>query len=206
MKNIEIKRAAIMGGTFDPIHYGHLLAAERVREELNLDCIFFIPSGNPPHKDYDGMASSVHRYNMVECAVTSNPFFKILDIEINRDGYSYTIDTVNQLIELMGSRCKLYFIIGADNAGDILNWKNARELITKIEFIAVTRPGQWEEKLKYNVSVLRDEGCSIEVLEMPLVPITSTEIRKRVKNNKSVRYLVPEEVGKYIYKNNLYKS
>ncbi len=200
----NFSRAAIMGGTFDPVHYGHLIAAESVKERMNLDCIFFIPAGSPPHKSYEGMASSIHRYNMVDCAVRTNPSFKISDIEIKRKGYSYTIDTVRQLSGILPAGCKAYFVVGADNAGEIMKWKDAQELIKKVDFLVVTRPGGWESGLKDKVDMLRNAGCSIDVVEIPMIPITSTEIRDRVKNRRSIKYMVPECVEQYIYENNLY--
>ncbi len=204
MDACNFSRAAVMGGTFDPVHYGHLLAAESVKEKLNLDCIFFIPAGNPPHKSYEGMASPIHRYNMVDCAVRPNPSFRISDIEVKREGYSYTIDTVNQLSTILPKGCKAYFVLGADNAGDILRWKDALELIKRIDFLVVTRPGGWENGLKEELNILSNAGCNIDVVEIPMIPITSTEIRDRVKSRRSIRYMVPECVEQYIYENRLY--
>ena len=206
MKNSHIKKAAIMGGTFDPIHYGHLLAAERVREEFDLDRIFFIPTGNPPHKSYKNRACADDRYKMTAYAVDSNPYFELLDIEVKREGYSYTIDTVNQLKELLSTDYNLYFIVGADNAGDILNWKRAGELLKEIEFIIVTRPGKWEESFNDDITKIRELGGKVNVLEIPLIPIKSTEIRERIINGKSIRYIVPREVEDYINENGLYKN
>lgn len=194
----------ILGGTFDPIHYGHLFCAERVREEFNLECVYFIPSGNPPHKHYKEMASALHRYRMVELAVKSNPYFKVLDIELKREGYSYTIDTINQLHELFRGKVKFYFIIGADNITDIPNWKNSEELIKKLEFIAVTRPGKWKDEFELGIKMLENKGCKINVISIPLIFISSTEIRERIKANKTIKYMVPEEVEKYIIDNKLY--
>ena len=205
MKNSHIKKVAIMGGTFDPIHYGHLLAAERVREEFELDCIFFIPSGNPPHKSYEKMASAEDRYKMVESAVESNPKFEILDVEVRREGYSYTIDTVKQLKELLGADCNVCFIVGADNAGDILSWKKSSELIKEIEFIIVNRPGEWEERFKDNIAKIIENGAKVNVLEIPMVPINSTEIRERIRSGKSISYILPKEVEDYINENRLYR-
>lgn len=206
MANEKSFRVAVIGGTFDPIHYGHLLAAERTREELGLDCVYFIPSGTPPHKKYDGMASAFHRYNMASIAVETNPFFKILDIEIKREGYSYTIDTMEQLRGMMPSACSMYFIIGSDNMTDIPNWKNAEELAAKTEFAVVTRPGDWQEGLEQNARELRERGFGITLVRTPLVSVNSTDIRERIKDGRSIRYMVPQGVEKYIYDNNLYKQ
>lgn len=198
------KKVGLIGGTFDPVHYGHLLAAERAREEYNLEEVYFIPAANPPHKNYSGMADSQSRFKMVREAIKNNPDFKISGIEFERTGYSYTIDTVNTFIDEMGSECKIYFIIGTDNVGEILNWKNAGELIKKVEFIAMTRPGIWEEDLIVNLDKLKKNGCKINVVEMPLIHIESTDIRERVKNGQSIKYLVPENIEKYISQKKLY--
>lgn len=206
MKKIQLNKVALMGGTFDPIHLGHLFAAERVREEFNLDCIFFIPAGIPSHKSYKEMASSNDRYKMTESAIDSNPYFEISDIELRREGYSYTIDTVNQMKKLLSPDCKLYFIIGTDNAGEILSWKRADELIREIEFIVVIRPGESEETFKDELVKVRNNGGTVNVLKTPMVPIKSTEIRERVNKGKSIRYMVPKEIQDYIQKNKLYRN
>ena len=206
MKEGEITSAAIMGGTFDPIHYGHLLAAERVREELCLQRIFFIPSGNPPHKSYEEMANAIERYDMVQLAIASNPYFEVMDIELKREGYSYTVDTISELSKLLGSKCKIYFIIGADNVLEIESWKNSAQLIKEVEFIVVPRPGKFEEQVKDKIIELRNKGVRIKVIEIPLVPIKSTDIRERVKSNRSIRHMVPEKVEAYIKQNNLYST
>ena len=206
MEKEKITSIAIMGGTFDPIHYGHLLAAERVREELCLQRIFIIPSGNPPHKNYEEMALAIHRYNMVKYAALSNPYFEVMDIELKREGYSYTIDTIHELSNRLGSKYKLYFIIGADNVLEIESWKESDQLIKKVQFIVVSRPGRFEEQVKDKIIELRNKGCRIKVIEIPLVPIKSTDIRNRVKTNRSIRYMVPEKVETYIKQNNLYNT
>ncbi|MGE5472934.1 MAG: nicotinate-nucleotide adenylyltransferase [Ignavibacteriales bacterium] len=198
------KRIGLIGGTFDPVHFGHLLAAERAREEYGLEKVYFIPSANPPHKNYKGMAEAQNRFEMVEIAIRDNPYFEISDAEFVRAGYSYTIDTVNEFIHLIGQECKIYFIIGTDNVSEIKTWKNADELMKKVEFIVMTRPGKWEEDLAGNLNKLREDGCRISVVEMPLIHIESTSIRNRINNGLSIRYIVPEEIEKYILNNKLY--
>ncbi|MGE5328419.1 MAG: nicotinate-nucleotide adenylyltransferase [Deltaproteobacteria bacterium] len=198
------KKIGLIGGTFDPIHFGHLLAAERAREEYSLEKVYFIPSANPPHKNYYEMAESKSRFEMVETAIKDNLYFEISDMEFVRTGYSYTIDTVNAFADLMGQDCKIYFIIGTDNVGQILGWKNADELMKKVEFIAMTRPGKWEEELVLNMNKLKEKGCRINIVEMPLIHIESTDIRNRINNGLSVKYIVPEEVERYIIDNKLY--
>lgn len=200
----KYKKIGLIGGTFDPVHFGHLLAAERAREEYNLEKVYFIPSANPPHKNYQGMADAKNRFEMVEAAIKDNPYFEISDVEFIRTGYSYTIDTVNEFIDIMGQDCKIYFIIGTDNISKILSWKNADQLMKKVEFIAMTRPGKWEQDFIININRLKENGCRINVVEMPLIHIESTSVRIRINNGQSIRYIVPEEVEKYILENKLY--
>jgi len=204
MEKEHIKRAGIMGGTFDPIHIGHLIAAERAREEFGLDCVFFIPAGKPPHKSYKEMASSTDRLNMVKVAVEDNSNFRLLDIEISREGSSYTIDTIKQVKEMFEID-DLYFIVGADNAREILKWRSAEELIKLVKFLVIARPGEWDENFIYDITNLRDNGGYIEILEVSPIPIASTNIRHRVKSNKSIKYMVTKDVEDYIYNNGLYK-
>jgi len=200
----KYKKIGLIGGTFDPLHFGHLLAAERAREEYKLEKVYFIPSANPPHKNYQGMAQPQDRFEMVEMAIKDNPYFEISDIEFVRTGYSYTIDTVNAFINIMGQDCKIYFIIGTDNVGEILRWKNADELMKKVEFIAMTRPGKWEEELVKNLNRLNENKCRINIVEMPLIHIESTDIRGRVEKGRSIKYLVPSDIEKYILTKKIY--
>jgi len=204
MRPQKHKKIGLIGGTFDPVHFGHLLAAERAREEYGLEKVYFIPSANPPHKSYKGMAEAQNRFEMVEMAIRDNPYFQISNMEFLSKGYSYTIDTVNAFIDLMGQNCKIYFIIGTDNVGEILGWKNADELIKKVEIIAMTRPGKWEEELVQNLNILKERECRINIVEMPLIHIESTNIRKRVNNGLSIKYIMPEDIEKYIIEKKLY--
>lgn len=204
--NMSNDKIAIMGGTFDPIHIGHLIAAERVHEELGVDYIYFIPSNIPPHKNYENMADSSQRYNMVELAIKSNPRFKISDIELKRQGNSYTIDTIRELKKTLITDTTIYFIIGADNASAILRWKEAEELLKIVELVIVTRPGKWENGFESEINLLKNSGGTVHVIEIPLISVSSGEIRNRVRNNKRIEYLVPEEVKEYIYENKLYTT
>ena len=137
-KGIKI---GICGGTFDPVHLGHLAVAELVRCEFGLDKILFIPSGKPPHKDIDSVTDPIHRLKMVQCAVSTNPGFEAVSIEVERLGYTYTVDTLNQLHELYPEGTEFYYIIGADVVMDLLKWKNAEEVFKLTRFIALMRPG-----------------------------------------------------------------
>ncbi|WP_058485330.1 nicotinate-nucleotide adenylyltransferase [Defluviitalea phaphyphila] len=210
MRNINknyssLKSLAIMGGTFDPIHYGHLVTAEAVRYKYNIDKVLFMPAGNPPHKEYDKITHSEHRYLMGVLATATNPYFDVSRMEIDRKGVTYTIDTIKSLRQMYGEEIELYFITGADAIKEIFTWKNPEELFKLCTFVAVTRPEYYKEELIEKVKTIRNEYESkIHFLEVPALSISSTDIRNRVKNKMPIKYLVPESVENYIYKFNLY--
>ena len=197
-------RIGIMGGTFDPIHLGHLAMAESVREIFELDEILFIPSARPPHKVEKNIAPEVHRLMMTYLATQSNEKFQVSPMEILRDGLSYTLDTMNQLEKKFGTNAELFFIIGADSMLDLPNWHKAKELVAKVHFIATTRPGV-EINLDEVKNFFGEDAKNIRQVAVAGLEISSTDIRERVKNNKSIKYLVPESVEEYILKENLYK-
>ncbi|MDI6734697.1 MAG: nicotinate-nucleotide adenylyltransferase [bacterium] len=184
----------ILGGTFNPIHYGHLLAAEEARQRFNLQEVIFVPCARPPHKNQPDIAGPEDRYKMTCLAISSNKYFKASDIEIKRGGPSYSEDTLREFKKIYGEDVQLYFIIGADAIAELDTWKNVEKLPQLCQFIAVNRPG-------YNLK----SGDFAYILEIPGVDISSTAIRQRIKQGKSIKYLVPEEVEKYIYKHRLYK-
>ncbi len=197
------QRLGIMGGTFDPIHFGHLLAAETARQVFHLQQIIFIPTGNPPHKKQGSSATAEQRWQMTRFAVDGNPYFSTSRMEIEREGFSYSFDTVCALQEQY-PQAELYFIVGADAILELPTWKRVDELLTKCHFIATFRPG-------YDLQALQDilPGKAFErisFLAMPAMDISSTDIRKRLKNGISIKYLLPQKVEDYIYKNNLYDA
>ena len=199
------KRIAIMGGTFDPIHMGHLVTAEAVRHEFDIDEVIFVPTGNPPHKDNVNVTSAEHRYLMTALATAGNVQFQVSRIEIDRIGTTYTIDTIKELKETYGKDSKLYFITGADAVQQILTWKNSEELLTLCTFVAVTRPGYDKSELMDKVEELRRQyGSAIQFLEVPALSISSSDIRNRVKENRPIKYLVVGAVETYIQKHRLY--
>lgn len=199
------KKIGISGGTFDPIHYGHLITAERVKEKFNLDKILFIPAGTPPHKSINQVTEAEHRYNMVHSAVNDNPAFEVSRIEVDRKGYTYTVDTLSQLQESYGAGTEFYFIIGADVVSDLLNWKAPERVFSLCNFIAVFRPGYERKQFSEQISFLKKSySARIHTIDVPLIEISSTEVRNRVKNSLSIRYLVPHEVEQYIINNKLY--
>ena len=194
-----------MGGTFDPIHFGHLATAESVRENFALDEVLFIPSARPPHKVERHVTSEVHRLMMTYLATQSNEKFTVSPMEFLRDGLSYTLDTMNALVEKFGAAAELFFIIGADSMADLSKWYRARELVSKMHFIATKRPGV-EVDLPALTEFFGEESMThIHQVETPGLEISSTDIRARVKAGRSIKYLVPEVVEEYIAKERLYK-
>ena len=195
-------KLGIMGGTFNPIHHGHLAAAEFVRDEFKLNEILFVPSGQPPHKHKGEIASPEHRWMMALLATDTNEYFSVSSVEIDRGGESYTRDTILELKEIYGGKGDFYFITGADAIAEISTWHKTENLPELAKFIAVSRPGYKLDKDKIDPRFRR---CTY-LVEVPALAISSTEIRERIRRGKTIKYLVPEIVGKYIYKNKLYQQ
>jgi len=204
MKGNE-KKIGISGGTFNPIHLGHLIIAEMVRDRFGLNEVLFVPSGMPPHKNLSNVVSSEHRFEMVNKAVANNPYFKESRVEIDRKGYTYTVDTLKNLKEIYGNGTSLYYIIGADVLNDLPSWRNHEEVFKMCEFIAVLRPGNDMQGFKKQMEFLRDKYCAkIHFIDTPLIEISSTQIRDSIKAGRSIKYLVPDCVEEYIMLNRLY--
>ena len=197
-------KIGIMGGTFDPIHLGHLATAESVRESFLLDEILFIPAARPPHKLGKLVTDENHRLAMTILATRSNKFFRVSDMELKRTGLSYTLDTMNELHKMFGSSTELFFIIGADSLVDLSKWHAARELVEKCHFIATTRHG-----VDIDFSAVRNYfGAAasehIHRVTTPGLEISSTDIREKIRLGRSIKYLVPEAVEEYILRERLY--
>lgn len=196
-------RLGIMGGTFDPIHYGHLFVAEEARARFRLTNVLFVPNGHPPHKkDYD-LTPARHRYAMTLIATHGNQAFGCSPIELHRAGPSYSVDTLLQLRE-QNPDSELYYITGIDAVADILSWKRHEEVIQLATFIAATRPGFDLIKLKERLPLPYLER--ILLLGSTALGISSTDIRERVRQGLPIRYLLPEGVVEYIGKHNLYQE
>ena len=198
-------KIGIMGGTFDPIHLGHLATAESVRELFVLDEILFIPAARPPHKLARHVTDEHHRLAMTTLATHSNKFFRVSDMELKRTGLSYTLDTMNELHEQFGTTTELFFIIGADSLVDLSKWHEAKKLVERSHFIATTRPGvdvDFSATEKFFGSAASEH---IHRVTTPAIEISSTEIRERVKSGRSIKYLVPEVVEEYILREELYR-
>ena len=203
----EQSRIGIMGGTFDPIHYGHLAAAEAARVEFGLCKVIFMPAGNPPHKQSQKISDAEHRYRMTALATSSNSGFEVSRLEVDKAGITYTFDTMEELRSIYGEAPEIYFITGADAVLELLTWYKIGELLTLCKFIAVTRPGFDIWKLEQKIAEITSKyDGEIICLEVPLLEISSTDIRERIRSGKPVKYLLPEEVEAYIHKNGLYKE
>ncbi|MBC8588828.1 nicotinate-nucleotide adenylyltransferase [Paratissierella segnis] len=198
-------KIGLMGGTFNPIHMGHLIISEFIRVMFPLDKVIFIPSGLPPHKDND-IAEGSHRMAMVKLAINSNPYFDISQIELNRVGKSYTVDTIEEIKNIYPDN-ELYFIIGSDSLLDLTSWKDFESLVTKTNFLVYGRKENSEKSIIGRIDELKNKyNSSFYYIRGPLVEISSTLIRDRIKNQMSIKYLVPGKVEKYIYENHLYKG
>lgn len=188
-------RLGVMGGTFDPIHHGHLVAASEVASVFDLDEVVFVPTGQPWQKADKDVTAAEHRYLMTVVATASNPSFTVSRVDIDRPGPTFTIDTLRDL-KAERPDAELFFITGADAMAQILTWKNAEELWSLANFIGVTRPGH----------ELTGGGRDVSLLEVPAMAISSTDCRRRVSEDKPVWYLVPDGVVQYIAKYRLYRD
>jgi nicotinate-nucleotide adenylyltransferase len=217
-------KIGVFGGTFNPVHYGHLRAAEETREILGLDKVLFIPSGNPPLKSED-VADALKRYKMVRLAVVRNRFFDVLDIECVKSGKSYTVDTVGELLERYRS-ADLYFMLGTDAFLDIPNWWMPERLTAMVNFAVVSRPGMRFGELlsspyvkatkegfdplgrsgQGSLTIELSSGRKAELVQITPLDISSSDIRRRVKSGLSIKYLLPEDVESFIISNKLYSS
>jgi len=195
-------RLGIMGGTFDPIHYGHLAAAEEARVAFGLDRVTFIPCRQPPHKKDYPVTDPEHRYAMTVTATCANPHFVASRIELERPGPSYTLDTLRALRDAH-PQAELYFVTGADAVRELLTWREPQQLVALCRLVAVTRPGYDLAGLERDLGEL---ARGVAPLEAPGVNISSTQIRERVAQGRSIKYLTPAAVETYIAKHGLYRE
>lgn len=199
------RKIGIMGGTFDPIHLGHLILAEETRVRLNLDKVIFIPAGAPPHKEMTSILKPLHRYEMALLATVDNPYFQVSPFEINKREVSYTIDTIKYLKNIYDSST-LYFITGADSLVNINSWRNSKELLSLCKFVTAKRKGISNSKLDSVVNEINETfGETVYLLSIPYIEISSTDIRNRVRREESIKYYVTENVEAYIRKNKFYR-
>jgi nicotinate-nucleotide adenylyltransferase len=216
----EVERIGILGGTFDPVHYGHLRAAEEVRERFFLDKIIFMPAALPPHKRDRKVTAKEHRLEMVRKAVAGNPAFEVSDLECSREGASYSIETLKILKEGRGAGSEIYFILGSDAFSLIHTWRSYEDLFSMAHWIVVERPGPGKKgfgtlpesvrgSFRYNHGLkawIHRSGHTLRFCKLNALNISASEIRKLVESGRSIRYLVPEEVRLYIETHGLYKE
>lgn len=192
------RRIGIMGGTFDPVHHGHLVAASEVQSRFGLDEVVFVPTGQPWQKSDRFVTKAEDRYLMTVVATASNPVFSVSRVDIDRGGQTYTVDTLRDL-RAEYPDAELYFITGADALEQILTWRNAEELFTLAHFIGVTRPG-------YDLDDHHLPSGKVSLIEVTAMSISSTGIRERAQKGEPVWYLVPDGVVRYIDKRKLYRD
>lgn len=201
MSASRARRVGVMGGTFDPIHTGHLVTADEARHAFSLDEVVFVPAGWPWQKDRTEVAAPEHRYLMTVIATAADPAFRVSRIELDRDGPTYTIDTLRAL-KAERTDAELFFITGADAILQILTWKDPEAILREACFIAATRPGYDLDRLEKELPAGFEDRVS--VMEIPALAISSTDVRRRVREGRPIRYLVPAGVASYIEKNGLY--
>lgn len=192
-------KIGVLGGTFNPVHAGHLILAEELREKLRLDKVIFIPTFIPPHKKTRDIAAAAQRLAMVRLAIRGNPCFSVSDVEIRRKGASYTIDTIRQLKKTF-PRDELVFIIGSDLLQYLDEWKDIGEVTKLVKFVVATRPGFPLENLR----TVSARYTNISTVPIRAVDISGFQVRECIRKGRSFRYLVPEAVHRYIVKNKVY--
>ena len=196
-----MKRIGVLGGAFNPVHLAHLIIAEDVRQQMHLDKILFIPYSKPPHKDHDELIKAEDRLNMIKLAIEDNPYFEVSDIEIKRgeNSLTYTVDTLMELREIhKAEQVKFYLLIGMDNLIELHTWKDPGKLFLLSEVVVINRPGYLIQNVK------NDYNRKVTFVPAPNIDISSTDIRFKIKEKKSIKYLVPKAVEEYIIKNKLY--
>ncbi len=199
-------RLGIYGGTFDPVHYGHLLLAEQAREQCRLDKVWFVPARPPPHKAADGITPAAARIDMLDFALAGCPEFVVSRVEADRDGPSYMVDTLQQLTDDDPAR-ELFLLIGADSLNDLPTWREPQRILELATVVAVNRGPFDEASLRRAASGLGSENADrIRFVEMPGVDISASDIRRRARAGRSIRFLTPRPVATYITEWGLYPS
>ena len=199
-------RRGILGGTFDPVHTGHLILAQEVLLRLGLDEIWFIPTGLPWMKRDEPVTAREHRLAMVELAIAGNPAFQLSTIELDRPGETYTVDTLDALRAGPMANDEVLFIMGADTLQTMQRWKAPKRILEQARLVVAMRPGHGAVNLDALTAIDPAASERVMVVQMPLIEISGTELRRRMSLGEPVRYLVPDAVGDYIERNNLYRG
>jgi nicotinate-nucleotide adenylyltransferase len=197
-------RLGIMGGTFDPVHMGHLVCAEQARDALNLDGVLFMPTGNPVFKKHSKVTDAADRVTMCRLATVNNPYFDVSALEVDRGGDTYTVDTLETLRAHFPVNVELYFIAGADAIETLPTWRDAHKLAKLANFVGLNRPRSANLRTSLVGKELRAAGFRTLFVEAPLFELSSSDIRTRIRGNRSVRYLIPPAVLEYIESAGLY--
>jgi nicotinate-nucleotide adenylyltransferase len=201
-------KLGVMGGTFDPIHIAHLIIAEEALFRYGLDKVVFVPSARPPHKTRAPHTPAADRLEMVRLAIEDNPRLEASDMELNREGPSYTIDTLRELRQVHGEGTGLFFIAGADSILELMTWKEPGQLLDEAKFIVANRPGFPVEKLEYSLPEQTSRGArsieSVYMMDMPALDISASDIRERASGGRAFRYMLPDKVWRYVCDKGLY--
>ena len=203
----NMRRVGVLGGTFDPVHYGHLVIAEEVYTALHLAEMVFVPAGQPPHKPGKFITDARHRLAMLELAIASNPHFTISLVDMDRPGPSYTIDTLRLLHEQWGAQTAIYFVIGGDSLEELLNWYEPARILEQLaHLVAVRRPGYNEapEHLEWLETRLPGIRSRLINVSAPQLDISATDLRTRIAEGRPIKYQTPEPVEQYILQHGLY--
>ena len=198
-------KIGVFGGTFDPIHLGHLIVADEARETLGLDEVLFIPAGRPWVKAGTLVSAACHRMAMVEIAVRPTPWFRALDLDVKRPGPTYTVDTLLELRSRLGEKADLYLILGLDSVQDMARWHQPAQIFELCTVVGMSRPGVLDLDHTALEAVAPNAAARVILLEGPLVSLSGTDLRRRVGEGRSITYRVPEAVEAYIYEHGLYR-
>ena len=197
-------RIGVIGGTFDPIHLGHLIVAEAARTRLDLSRVVFVPAGRPPHKQAHEITDPEQRLKMIQLAIAGNDRFGLSRVDLDRQGPCYTVDTIGLLQEAWGGEAQIHFLVGSDSLADLPTWYQPQRLLRLCTVVAVERPGYTPDLARLDRR-LPGASAQIVLLRAPTLNISATEIRERVRGGRSIRYLVPNGVGRYIREHHLYR-
>jgi nicotinate-nucleotide adenylyltransferase len=199
------RRVGVLGGTFDPIHHGHLVAAQEVLHALELDCVLFVPAGSPPHKPAQPISAAHHRVAMVSLAIAARPRFQLSRVDVERPGPHFTFDALTILHERWGEDTRFFFIVGSDSLAELTTWHRPEGIITLADLAVVVRPGARVD-LEALEAHLPGLGSHLHCVSMPLLQISSTDLRARVREGRPIAFLVPQPIEDYILEHGLYRA